>query len=62
MNQLGRRVSVISKAKQILVASLISCSAALIKKRAMDCFPEEGSAVSFLMCTHRPQELQKLLV
>lgn len=62
MNQLGSRVSVISKAKQILVAPLISCSAVVIKKRAMDCFPEEASAVSLLMHTHHPQELQKLLV
>lgn len=62
MNQLGNRMSVISKAKQILVARLISCSAVLIKKRAMDYFPEEASAVSFLMRTHRPRELQKLLV
>lgn len=62
MNQLGSRMSVISKAKQILVACLISCSAVLIKERAMDYFPEEASAVSFLMRTHRPQELQKLLV
>lgn len=55
MNQLGSRVSVISKVKQILAASLIRYSAALIKKKAVDdCFPEERSAVSFLMSIHHP--------
>lgn len=58
MNQLGSRLSVISKVKQTLAASLIIYSATLIKKNAVDRFPEEGSAVSFLMRTHRPRELR----